>query len=113
MCNVNIIIFELIDKAEAACISNGGIVKNGMPPTTGAYPPKLRSSAKKYCWKEGLYTQPQASAFCAKLSGRLPILHTTRDNEDLGKAAGSVRFILVCNCWNNISIAKNILHTCH
>ena len=78
------------DKAEAACISNGGIVKNGMPPTTGAHPNKIRTSEKKYCWKEGHYTQPQASAFCAKLSGRLPVIHTNKDNEDLGNAAGSV-----------------------
>jgi len=82
-----------MDKAEAACVSNGGIVKNGMPPTTGAYPPKLRTSEKKYCWKEGLYTQPEASAFCAKLSGRLPVLHTNKDNEDLGNAAGSLHSI--------------------
>ena len=70
-----------------------------MPPTTGAYPPKLRTSEKKYCWKEGLYTQPQASAFCAKLSGRLPVLHTKKDNEELGIAAGSVLFYnLFINC---------------
>ena len=62
-----------------------------MPATTGAYPLKIRTSAKKFCWKEGTYTQPQASDFCAKLSGRLPILHNSADNEYLGTAAGSVR----------------------
>ena len=61
-----------------------------MPPSTGAYPSKIWTSEKKYCWKEGMYTQPQASAFCAKLSGRLPIIHTAGDNEDVGMAAGSV-----------------------
>ena len=65
-----------------------------MPATTGAYPLKIRTSAKKYCWKEGTYTQPQASDFCAKLSGRLPILQNSADNEYLGTAAGSVRFYL-------------------
>ena len=64
-----------IDKGEAACVSNGGIV---------------RKTEKTYCWKEGMYTQPQASAFCAKLAGRLPVIHTTQDNEDCGAAAGSV-----------------------
>ena len=62
-----------------------------MPASTGAYPLKIRTSGKKFCWKEGTYTQPQASDFCAKLSGRLPILHTSADNEFLGNAAGSVR----------------------
>jgi len=82
-----------MDKAEAACISNGGIVKNGMPASTGAYPLKIRTSGKKFCWKEGTYTQPQASDFCAKLSGRLPILHTSADNEFLGNAAGSLHSV--------------------
>ena len=40
-----------------------------------------------------MYTQPQASAWCAKLSGRLPIVHTYNDNEDVAKAAGSVKNI--------------------
>ena len=66
-----------------------------MPPTTGAYPTKIRTSEKKYCWKEGLYTQPQASAFCAKISGRLPIIHHVKDNEDLGKVAGSVWYFSI------------------
>ena len=66
-----------------------------MPPITGAYPNKIRTSEKKYCWKEGHYTQPQASDFCAKLSGRLPVIHTNKDNEDLGNAAGSVLPIFI------------------
>ena len=49
-----------------------------------------RTSGKKFCWKEGRYTQPQASSFCAKISGRLPVIHTATDNEDVGITAGLV-----------------------
>ena len=72
-----------------------------MPATTGAYPLKIRTSAKKYCWKEGTYTQPQASDFCAKLSGRLPVLLNSADNEYLGTAVGSVRTFLNCSISNS------------
>ena len=67
-----------------------------MSPSTGAYPSKIWTSDKKYCWKEGMYTQPQASDFCAKVSGRLPVIHTSQDNEDVGMATGSV-ILLICD----------------
>ena len=56
----------------------------------GSYPLNQRTSGKKFCWKEGRYTQPQASSFCAKISGRLPVIHSAKDNEDVGTTAGSV-----------------------
>ena len=62
--------------SENLCEVNGGILKS--------------YGGKLFCWKEGMYTRPQAKDFCKKVCGRLPIIHNYIDNEDVGNAAGSV-----------------------
>merc|ERR1719167_1615029 len=74
------------------CVHNGGILKVSKP------------SGKPFCWKEGMYTRPQAHDFCKRVCGRLPVIHNFIINEEVGDVAGSLHNIwlgLTRNCKAN------------